>query len=396
LRNVLVTMIALALVSAAIQLAVVPDFLPTFVAVTATVGVFWIALALDARGRYRLAARLAVWTALAASVAVAAVSAHDPVRLTFPVIAVLLSGMLLSTRDTARLACAGVIALAALLLVEPAIEPRVLASAVTFFAIASGLVLVGVRHLDRREADHVARERARHEEILRADRLASIGMLSASVAHDIRNPLTVASVNLELIQLNARRGITEELDRMVAETQGSLDRIAAISRALLGFARGGEGDATAPVDVRHVVDSAIELTAFRIRHRATLTRAFAEVPAVRAAAGPLEQVFVNLLLNAFQAIPDGEPEQHEIHVGIALDDAGRVEISVRDTGVGIEAATIGRVFEPFFTTKARGEGTGLGLAICRTIVTSFGGEIRCDSAIGRGTTFRVALPALRN
>jgi two-component system cell cycle sensor histidine kinase/response regulator CckA len=116
------------------------------------------------------------------------------------------------------------------------------------------------------------------------------------------------------------------------------------------------------------------------------------VPAVWAISGRLEQVFVNLFVNAAQAIPPDAIETNEIRVAVrALDDMVAVEIS--DTGVGIPAANLERIFDPFFTTKPVGVGTGLGLSICHSIITAFGGDLTVESEEGKGSTFRVTLPS---
>jgi CheY-like chemotaxis protein len=107
----------------------------------------------------------------------------------------------------------------------------------------------------------------------------------------------------------------------------------------------------------------------------------------------LGQVFSNLLVNAAQAIPEGQADDNEIRITTETDASGRAVVEVRDTGPGIPADILGRIFDPFFTTKMVGEGTGLGLSICHNIVTGLGGEIVAESEMGRGTTFRVVLPA---
>jgi CheY-like chemotaxis protein len=146
--------------------------------------------------------------------------------------------------------------------------------------------------------------------------------------------------------------------------------------------------------VRAVIDSAISVVFNEIRHRATLVKEFGRVPPVLANEARLGQVFLNLLMNAVQSLPEGEgASKHEIRVATRLVESGDVVIEVRDTGVGIAKEIRGRIFEPFFTTKPVGVGTGLGLAICHGIVTSLGGKLTVDSEVGRGSIFRVELPA---
>jgi CheY-like chemotaxis protein/anti-sigma regulatory factor (Ser/Thr protein kinase) len=129
-----------------------------------------------------------------------------------------------------------------------------------------------------------------------------------------------------------------------------------------------------------------------IRHRARLARDFGGVPRVEAEEARLGQVFLNLLLNAAQAITEGDVRSNEIRVVTRTDAQGRVVVEVRDSGKGIPDSARGHLFEPFFTTKPAGVGTGLGLYVCRDIVSSLGGEIEFESAEGRGSVFRVSLP----
>jgi CheY-like chemotaxis protein len=118
-----------------------------------------------------------------------------------------------------------------------------------------------------------------------------------------------------------------------------------------------------------------------------------DVPPVRGSAARLGQVFLNLVVNAAHAIPHGNPDAHTIHLAARTEPAGRVAITVSDTGAGIPPENLARIFEPFFTTKPVGLGTGLGLWICQSIVAAFGGTIEVASELGRGTTFRVVLVA---
>jgi two-component system, cell cycle sensor histidine kinase and response regulator CckA len=130
-----------------------------------------------------------------------------------------------------------------------------------------------------------------------------------------------------------------------------------------------------------------------IRHRARLTKEYGATPLVDADDVRLGQVFINLLVNAAQALPEGRADSNEVRVITSTDAMGRAVVEIHDTGSGIPESVLGRVFDPFFTTKPIGLGTGLGLSICHNIVTSMGGTITVESEIGRGTRFRVVLPA---
>jgi CheY-like chemotaxis protein len=142
-----------------------------------------------------------------------------------------------------------------------------------------------------------------------------------------------------------------------------------------------------------VIDSAIHLASPEIKYRARVVRDYGEVPPVQANEARLGQVLVNLLVNAAQAISEGNVDGNEIRDRTLTDALGRAVVEVRDTGRGIPRDILGHVFDPFFTTKPPNAGTGLGLSICRNIVAALGGEIGVESAEGRGATFRVALPA---
>ncbi|MBU8896437.1 histidine kinase [Corallococcus sp. H22C18031201] len=236
-----------------------------------------------------------------------------------------------------------------------------------------------------------------------ADRLASVGTLGAGVAHEINNPLAYMLVNLHLIREGLERmephepqpGSVASLQQLVRETAEGAERIASIVRDLKVFARGEQESRTLPVDVRRAVELACKMADNVIRHRARLVTEFEPVPSVEASESRLCQVFLNLLLNAAQAIPEDSPttQDHEIRVVIRAGEAGRVVVEVRDTGIGMTPEVLGRIFDPFFTTKAVGVGTGLGLSICHGIIESMGGAIHAESEPGRGSTFRVVLRA---
>src|SRR5262249_42807504 len=152
---------------------------------------------------------------------------------------------------------------------------------------------------------------------------------------------------------------------------------------------------TSPIDVERVLDASVNVAWNDLRRRARLVRDYAELPPIVGNESRLGQVFLNLLVNAAQAIPEGRPSDHEICVRTSTDAVGRrVVVTVSDTGIGIPAHLIGRVFDPFFTTKAVGIGTGLGLWICQGIVTALGGQIRVDSTESRGTCVTVTLPSV--
>jgi CheY-like chemotaxis protein/two-component sensor histidine kinase len=165
-----------------------------------------------------------------------------------------------------------------------------------------------------------------------------------------------------------------------------------IVRSLKLFSR-PEETADQSVDVREVLRSTVSLAQNEIRHRAQLVLDLAEVPNAAGSATRLGQVFLNLVINAAQAIDEGDADRNTIRVACRPSDDGRVLVEIGDTGCGIPPELLARIFDPFFTTKPVGVGSGLGLSICHGIVTALGGEIGVESRRGQGSTFRVLLPA---
>jgi two-component system, cell cycle sensor histidine kinase and response regulator CckA len=245
-----------------------------------------------------------------------------------------------------------------------------------------------------------------------ADRLASLGRLAAGVAHEINNPLAYVLGSIELLE----RGLSEigslhpeaaRTGEIVSDSQAALqnakdgvERIRNIVKDLTTFSR-AVPDSRRPVDVEAVLESTLKLTWNELRHRARVIKSFAGVPDLLGDEGRLAQVFVNLILNAAQAMPDGR--QGTVRISTASE-GGRISICVADDGVGIAPEDLPYVFEPFFATERRGwapgdpcrpehGGAGLGLAICRNIVTALGGTITVSSEPEAGTRFTVTLQA---
>ncbi len=235
--------------------------------------------------------------------------------------------------------------------------------------------------------------RKTHEaHLLLTDRMVSLGTLAAGAAHEINNPLAYAMANIAMVLKTADRE-GPELPRhtvdLLRDANEGCERIRSIIADLSTFSRGGS-EALEPVDVESVLELSIRMAEHVIRPRARVVRDYADISPVRANRTRLGQLFLNLLVNAAQAIPAGSSEQNEIRVTTGEHD-GRVVVTVRDTGAGIAPDVLPRIFVPFFTTKAQ-EGTGLGLSVCHGIVTQLGGEIEVDSTVGEGSSFRVLLP----
>jgi PAS domain S-box-containing protein len=239
-------------------------------------------------------------------------------------------------------------------------------------------------------ARDITERRQLEAQLAQADRLASVGTLAAGVAHEINNPLTYVIHHLHEIE----RGLAkhdQSLSSLAGEAAAGAQRIRTIVKDLMLFARHEQGGGDAAVDVHELLEKAIQLGFNQIRHRATLVRDFGDVALVSGDPGRLSQIFLNLLVNAAQAIAVGDAENNEIRVTTRTV-GDTVQIEVRDTGAGIEEAVRERIFEPFTTTKGVGEGTGLGLWICHSLVTAAKGRIELDTELGKGTAFTVHLP----
>jgi PAS domain S-box-containing protein len=243
------------------------------------------------------------------------------------------------------------------------------------------------------------REKKRLEaQLAVSDKMASIGTLASGIAHEINNPLAHVLLNLELIGEDvaamALASPSDELRAMaarVAEARVGADRVGKIVRAIEMF---GRTDARrAPVDLGAVLEMAVNLSVNEIRHRAVLVTELGATPRVVADETRLEQVFVNLLVNAAQAIPEGHAASNEVGIKTWTSPDGRAVVEIRDTGEGIPSHLLDRIFDPFFTTKEVGVGTGLGLSITHSIITALGGSLEVQSEVGKGTVFRVTLPA---
>ncbi len=250
-----------------------------------------------------------------------------------------------------------------------------------------------------RLADSLKQLKTTQAQLLFADRLASVGQLAAGVGHEINNPLAYVISNLHFIHKEVARtkgtpapGELEELLTAIADAREGAERVRLIVQDLKQLSRPDESG-SGPVDMVAVLRRTMKLASHEIRRRARLVEDLGELPPVQGSGAGLGQVFLNLLLNAAHAIPEGKVESNEIRVKARWEAPERVVVEVSDTGRGIAPEHLERIFEPFFTTKPVGEGTGLGLSVCHGILQAHGGEIHVESEPGRGATFRVSLKA---
>jgi len=259
-------------------------------------------------------------------------------------------------------------------------------------------------------------------QVIQAEKLASIGQMSAGVAHEINNPVAFVLSNLgslesyvaQICELLGRyvegeralsplppalapaRALRESKDfdflrgdivTLLAESRDGLMRVKRIVQDLRDFSRGGADETWQFVDLHAALDSTLNIVRNEIKYKASIVRSYGDLPEIQCLPSRLNQVFLNLLVNAGHAI-----DAHgtiTVSTGIA---GPEVWVRIADTGCGIAPEHLNRIFEPFFTTKPVGQGTGLGLSVSYAIVRKHGGRIEVESAVGRGTRFTVFLP----
>lgn len=265
-----------------------------------------------------------------------------------------------------------------------------------------------------------------HTQLMQSEKLASIGQLAAGVAHEINNPIGYVYSNLntlrkyvgdifsvldgyehlesivptnqkELASLHALKQkvdltfLKTDLSALVEESREGLTRVTKIIQDLKDFSHVDQHDDWQSVDLLAYIDSTLNIIKNEIKYKAKVVKQYSELPQVNCLPSQLNQVFMNLLVNAAQAIKN----QGNITIKTGVKDE-KVWISVSDDGEGIPAENLTRIFDPFFTTKPVGKGTGLGLSVSYSIVQKHGGTIEVESERGRGTTFTVWIPIQRS
>ena len=229
------------------------------------------------------------------------------------------------------------------------------------------------------------------EQLQQREKLSSIGLLAAGVAHEVNTPLTGVSSYTQMLL-----GMLNENDpkhALLQKVRTQAERATNIVNNLLNFSRTGSAAEFAEVDVSRVLDDTLQLLEPQLRRsQIQIVRQYDDdAPEAYANAGKLQQVFTNLILNARDAIPDGG--QIIVSTGTAED--GSLVAEICDTGIGIAPENVAKIYDPFYTTKGVGQGTGLGLAVSYGIIQEHAGRISVDSTPGRGTTFRITLPTAR-
>ncbi|MBC7816489.1 MAG: PAS domain S-box protein [Planctomycetaceae bacterium] len=229
------------------------------------------------------------------------------------------------------------------------------------------------------------------QQLWQAAKLATVGELAASIAHELNNPL--ATVSLRVESLLAQTAADDPKRRPLEIVEQEVERMSNLVANLLQFSRRGQRQMSS-VDLAEELVKSLELIGHHLRNRrVNVLQDFSpDVPIIQADRQQLRQVFLNLLTNASDAMPTGGTLTLQTNLDTLSDGKCGVVIKFADTGVGIPAENLSKVMEPFFTTKEEGKGTGLGLAICRRAVQEHGGTIHISSEAGKGTTIRIALP----
>jgi signal transduction histidine kinase len=255
-------------------------------------------------------------------------------------------------------------------------------------------------------------------QLLQSEKMASIGQLAAGVAHEINNPIGYVHSNLgtlkgyvqsllSLIDVYERTGISSpqvaelrgrvdfeylkgDLPQLVEESREGISRVRKIVGDLRNFSHAGQiaSEEWIMADIHHGLESTLNIVWNELKYKVELTRDYADLPLIECMPAQLNQVFMNLLINAGQSIR----EQGRIVLGTRMVNDNEIEVSVADSGEGIAPEHLQRIFDPFFTTKPVGAGTGLGLSLSYGIIQKHNGSIRAESTLGAGTTFIVRLP----
>ncbi|MDP1534729.1 MAG: ATP-binding protein, partial [Rubrivivax sp.] len=263
---------------------------------------------------------------------------------------------------------------------------------------------------------------AAQSQLMQSEKLASIGQLAAGVAHEINNPIGFVASNLHSLQryvagllavvaayeatepllpaasperallAQARADadldyLKEDMPELLAQTHDGLQRVKKIVQDLKDFSHADTGHQWEATDLEACLESTLTIANNEIKYKAQLVKEYGHPPAVECVPSQINQVFLNMVVNAGHAIGDqGRITVRSGHEG------DQVWFEFEDDGCGMSAQTRQRIFEPFFTTKAVGKGTGLGLSLSYGIVQKHHGRIECDSEVGRGTRFRIWLP----
>lgn len=249
-----------------------------------------------------------------------------------------------------------------------------------------GLLATSFNEMSRKMANDIEQLKNLNEQLTRTEKLAAMGTLAAGVAHEVNNPLASISSLIQLMQ--AKQNLDESTEENLRLIQTQIQRITQVTKDMMDFARVRPA-AKSLININDISDTALRLASFdKSFQRLQLTKDYAvDLPKILVDSDQLQQVFLNIFLNARDAMPNGGELSIKTSNG---DNSIKVEIS--DNGIGIDENSAKQIFDPFFTTKPTGKGTGLGLAVCYGIITAHGGKIEVSNNNDHGTKFIIQLP----
>jgi signal transduction histidine kinase len=253
-----------------------------------------------------------------------------------------------------------------------------------------GLLAESFNEMSRKMAEDIEQLRRLNEQLIRTEKLVAMGTLSAGVAHEVNNPLASISSLIQMIQTG--KNLDEETKEMLRLISTQITRITQVTRDMMDFARVRPAVKTR-VDIKEVLETSLRLASFdKSFQKLQVNKNFKKnLPRVFADYDQLQQVFLNLFLNARDAMPDGGELKIETSSGET-----EIKVEITDSGLGIKENDLKKIFDPFFTTKTTGKGTGLGLAVCYGIVSAHGGKISVSPHFPNGTSFTIILPIQQN
>lgn len=247
--------------------------------------------------------------------------------------------------------------------------------------------------MDKPVSEHKPRDGHVENELLMRlasnEKMAELGRLSAGIIHEINTPLSVIAAASQMVLCEP--GLPESVTEMVERIHLEVQRLSQLTRGILSFSREEEGVA-GESDVNLTLQEVLSFLKYEVQKRsvAVHTKADPHLPLVKANQNLLKQIFLNLIVNALHAMPDGGT----LTVDSSLASQSMVLVSIRDSGSGIPSDALDKIFTPFFTTKDPGVGTGLGLYVTKTTIERLHGSIEVKSSVGKGTCFRLFLPSL--
>lgn len=253
-----------------------------------------------------------------------------------------------------------------------------------------GLLADSFNEMSRKMASDIEQLQNLNEQLTRTEKLAAMGTLAAGVAHEVNNPLAAISSLIQMMQTN--RSFDERTQENLKIISTQIQRITQVTKDMMEFARIRPA-AKSYLSINDLIERSLRLASFdKSFQKLQIIKDFcSDIPDINADSDQLQQVFLNLLLNAKDAMPDGG----KLRI-VTIPTGGDIQIEISDNGTGVDENNLKKIFDPFFTTKQTGKGTGLGLAVCYGIITAHNGKIEVSSNEKAGTTFKILLPLNEN